>query len=114
MSLKGDGYRSADGGWVPDEGTKRILGTVRDAKGRSITKGVSCHVAPVQKALMSVSDMVEAGHVVQFGPTRSFCRNTDTGEEIDFVKRRGVYEITMNVMPAGTAASFRWQAHRGL
>ena len=114
MSLKGDGYRSADGGWVPDEGTKRILGTVRDAKGRSITKGVSCHVAPVQKALMSVSDMVEAGHVVQFGPTRSFCRNTDTGEEIDFVKRRGVYEITMNVMPAGTAASFRRQAHRGL
>ena len=112
LSKIGQGYRSADGGFVPDQGTRRLLGTIQGRKG-AIVKGISAHVAPVSKALMSVSDMVKAGHVVQFGPHRSFCKHMGTGDEIDFVHKNGVYELTMEVKDYAAAASaFGRQAGR--
>eukprot|EP00959_Pyramimonas_sp_CCMP1952_P407856 8547580-Pyramimonas_sp.AAC.1 len=33
MSAKGGGYRTANGGWVADEGTKEFIGSVRNSDG---------------------------------------------------------------------------------
>eukprot|EP00959_Pyramimonas_sp_CCMP1952_P201713 4218104-Pyramimonas_sp.AAC.1 len=64
MSAKGEGYRAANGGWVADEGTKELIGSVRNSGGSAQVRGIKARVAKVSKALTSVSEMVDAGHRV--------------------------------------------------
>eukprot|EP00959_Pyramimonas_sp_CCMP1952_P216218 4522244-Pyramimonas_sp.AAC.1 len=54
MSAKGEGYRTANGGWVADEGAKELVGSVRNSDGSAQVRGIKARVAKVSKALALV------------------------------------------------------------
>ncbi|CAK0838220.1 unnamed protein product [Prorocentrum cordatum] len=101
MSRRGEGYRAADGGWVPDCCTRELAGEITAAGGARVFEGIKARVAHVTKRLASVSEMVDAGHAIVFGRERSFARNESTGQEINFVRRNSVHE--MDVYPRAKA-----------
>ena len=55
--------------------------------------------AEVSRALVSVSDMVDAGHTVTFNQERSYARHEATGVEIEFERTAGVWTLEMDVEP---------------
>ena len=70
------------------------MGNIR---GSEEVRGVHAHVAQIQKGLMSVSAMVDAGHEVIFkkdpgGRDVSGAVSSD-GSFVPFVRRQGIYEI---------------------
>ena len=52
-------------------------------------------VTEVNKALPSVSRIVQAGNRVVFDPEGSYIEDTTTGEWIDIKEKNGFYALTM-------------------
>ncbi|CAK0890329.1 unnamed protein product, partial [Prorocentrum cordatum] len=103
MSAKGEGYMTANGGWVADEGTKELIGSVRNSDGSAQVRGIKARVAKVSKALASVSEMVDAGHRVVFDAGGSYAQNKSTGVIAPFQRRNNVYEMEVELMPYSKA-----------
>ncbi|CAK0896643.1 unnamed protein product, partial [Prorocentrum cordatum] len=110
MSAKGEGYRTANGGWVADEGAKELIGSVRNAGGSAQVRGIKARVAKVSKALASVSEMVDAGHRVVFDAGGSYAENKSTAVITPFQRRNNVYEMEMELMPYSKAKDVKGRA----
>jgi hypothetical protein len=92
-SRAGIAYRAANGQPVPDLGT-RVLSVVTE---HGKTRAMRARVCDVQKGLISVSEMVDAGHTVIFSKQKSFCRHDVTGEVTMFHRRNKVFEMELKV-----------------
>ena len=64
-----------------------------------VRKGIRASAAPVTKALLSVADMVDKGHVVIFSKKLSFAYHPQDKQYVDFVRRNTVFEFDMEVDP---------------
>lgn len=62
-------------------------------------RGLKARVCKVSKALMSVSEMVDAGNDVHFTKERSWAKHRVTGETVEFKRRNRVFEIDLKVRP---------------
>ncbi len=92
MSRTGSCYATANGMKVRDHGTRFLVGTVN-----GVRRGLRASAADVTKALASVSDMIDQGHVVVFSKARSFAHNPSTKETLEFRRRNRVFEFDMRV-----------------
>ena len=70
-----------------------------------VRKGLRASAADVSKALASVADMVDQGHVVLFSSGRSFAFHPKTQETIEFTRKNRVYEFEMEVEEYGGGQS---------
>jgi hypothetical protein len=95
MSQHGGAYRAANGQAVPDLGTRVLNTRTPDGQVRSM----KARVCPVNKGLLAVSEMVDAGHTVVFSKQHSFARHDQTGVITNFTKRNKVYELELSVLP---------------
>jgi hypothetical protein len=92
MSRSGACYVTANGMKVRNHGTRSLIGTVN-----GVRRGLRASAADVTKALASVSDMVDQGHVVVFSKDRSFAHNPKTRETMEFRRRNRVFEFDMKI-----------------
>ena len=107
-SKAGVPYYTASGGEVKDYGTRHLVGQIG-----GVRKGLRASAADVTKALASVADMVDQGHIVVFSGRRSFAYNQATKETIEFTRKNKVYEFQMEVEEYGGGRSgFPRQANR--
>ena len=58
-------------------------------------RDVTAQVCDVNKALLSVKKMVNAGNRVVFEPDGGYIENVHTGKKIDMTDRGGMYTIKM-------------------
>ncbi len=70
-----------------------------------VRKGLRASAADVTKALASVADMVDQGHVVVFSGRRPFAYNPTTRDTIEFTRKNKVYEFQMEVKEYGGGQS---------
>ena len=112
MSVNGEGYRTANGGWVVDEGTKELIGALPSADGKRQVRGLRTRVAAVSRALASVSEMVDAGHTVVFSKEMSYAKNLGTGVVTPLTRRNDVYEMELEVAPYHGAQSILEKANQ--
>ena len=92
MSRSGACYVTANGMKVRNHGTKSLIGTVD-----GVRRGLRASAADVTKALASVSDMVDQGHVVVFSKGRSLAHNPMMKETVEFRSRNRVFEFDMKI-----------------
>ena len=96
-SKQGEKYAAAGVGSAAifNEGERRIAFDVDGNRW-----GVRMQVAAVRKPLLAVSEMCDAGHDVHFLSTgEAYAVHRETGEITEFVRQKGVYEITAHVLP---------------
>ena len=91
--------RDCQGNAVPDHGIKQLAlklpnGTYNFAQ---VT------VAPVQKNLLAVSDLVKAGHEVVFGPRKAYIKNGSTGAMTPMREVNGTFEVDYELAPYAAA-----------
>ena len=94
MSASGKVYYTANGGRVRDLGTRRLIGKIGGRR-----RGLRASAADVSKALASVADMVDPGHIVLFSKDRPFAYHPKSKETIEFTRRSKVYEFYIEVEP---------------
>ena len=68
-------------------------------------------VAPVQKNLLSVAAMIDAGHEVVFRKSGSYIRNTKTGRWHSLRRVRNTYDVDFKLEPYTSAVSPPTQPH---
>ena len=90
--------RAADGQAILDLGNKEI--TLKDGYGHRIVRTA---VADVSKNLLSVAQLVDAGHEVIFSPKKSVIRHLQTGRVKEIERTNGVYEVSYQMEPYVTA-----------
>ena len=56
-------------------------------------------MADVRKNLLAVSQLVDQDHEVVFSKKGSYIRHTPTGWKIDMVRRNGIFEIDIDLVP---------------
>ena len=64
------------------------------------------HVCDVRKPLLSVGEMVDAGHDIYFGKQGSYALHRETGERTAIMRRNGVFVVDLEVeafKPGGSA-----------
>ena len=91
-SKRGVMYEVANGVRIPNLGEKSFQGYT-DAEG--IKRGIKAQVCDVNKALLSVSKLVQAGNRVVFDPQGSYIEDTTTGEQIWLQETGGMYTLKM-------------------
>jgi hypothetical protein len=82
-------YVCADGGRIPNLGEKLVGGVSDDGHKLSI----NFQVANVDKPLIAVAKLTEAGHEVWFGKTWGVIKHGTTGRCTGFSRKNGVYVI---------------------
>ena len=85
-----EGFRVADGTVIPNAGVKDGIIATQEW---STLKGIAFQVAPVNKALLSVSRMVDSGHRVVFDTEWSYIEDRKTGERTTLVRENGLYAL---------------------
>jgi hypothetical protein len=100
----GKKYRAANGQLIKDEGLRSLNAVVRSGN-RNVMRKVNCRVTQVNKMLLAVSKIVDAGNKVQFSEEESFIQNTKSKEKLPLRRENGVYVLDLEVMSAGTKVS---------
>ena len=103
-------YTTADGNKVYNEGQKSVVVSCMDG---SQQRSMTFQVAPVHKALGSVSQMVRNGNRVVFdadaaGRDVSFIQNKSTQEKMPMRLENGVYVVDLLVAPPDYRPSGAW------
>ena len=91
-------YEVANGVRIPNLGEKVFHGYT---DGEGIKRGVKAQVCEVNKALLSVSKLVQAGNRVVFDPSGSFIQDVGTGEQMWLQENGGMYTLKMWVPATG-------------
>ena len=81
----------ADGRRIPHQGEKTFKAVTNERPVMHMT----AQVCDADKALLSVSKMVKAGHTVVFDEEGSFIENKETGVWIPLEERNGLYTLKM-------------------
>ena len=90
--------RAANGQAIADMCNKEI--TLKDGQGHRIVRTA---VAGMSKNLLSVSQLVDAGHEVIFSPKGSVIRHLQSGRVEEIERHNGVFEVSYQVEPYATA-----------
>ena len=79
-------YTAANGKTMPNRGRKVVKVTTKEGQLRTM----NMQITDVNRALMSVAKICDAGHVVTFSSDRGVIRNKKTGEETKFRRENNV------------------------
>ena len=92
-----DGRRlmSAGGTEITNYGDRHVGLSGCDGK----TRILRCGVADVRKNLLAVSQLIDQDHEVVFSKKGSYIRHTPSGWKVDMVRRNGIFEIEMDLVP---------------
>ena len=88
---RGIQYEVANGVRIPNLGEKRFIGTSEEGVRRHIT----AQVCEVNKGLLSVRRMVQAGNTVVFTRSGSYIEDNGTGERMHMEERNGMYMLKL-------------------
>ena len=88
---KGVQYEVADGALIPNLGEKKFV-AVSDG---GVTRQMKAQVCEVNKALLSVHRVVQAGNRVVFSASGSFVQDEQTGETMELVEKGGMYMLRL-------------------
>ena len=88
---KGVQYEVADGTLIPNLGEKKFV-AVSDG---GVTRQMKAQVCEVNKALLSVHRVVQAGNRVLFLASGSFVQDEQTGETMELVEKGGMYMLRL-------------------
>ena len=112
MSRAGLKYRAANGS--PIENMGQVMALFDDSSGRRC--GLPFQVAAVERPLVSVTRLTEAGHSVTFTKDGGEIHHLSSGRRIPLLREKGVYILEMNVpkipAAAGADAGFPRQVKR--
>ena len=98
-SRKGTVYEVANGVRTPNRGEKSFIGTIEEWISRAIT----AQVCDVNKGLLSVRRMVDAGNRVALTKHGSYIEDPVTGEFMNLEERYGMYILRLwTKRPKGT------------
>ena len=92
---KGVQYEIASGELIPNLGEKRMEATTD----QGVVRGIKAQVCAVNKGLLSVAKMTEAGHKVVFSKHEAYIEDEETGERMKLVERNGMYTLRMWAKP---------------
>ena len=99
-SRRGVKYEVANGGRIPNEGENKFSGSSEEGIQRTLT----AQVCDVNKALLSVTRMVEAGNRVVFehngGGVGGYVEDTFTGERMHMKNVNGMFMLKLWVKKA--------------
>ena len=88
-SRRGGEYEVADGSRIPNEGEKTFEA---HAEGGAV-RLIKAQVCGVNKPLLSVRKIVEAGNRVVFGPRGAHIEDCSTGETLELQSVGGMYVL---------------------
>ena len=94
-SRSGVQYEVADGRTIPNLGEKQFV--VRSEEG--VVRDLTCQVCEVNKPLLSVHKVVQAGNRVVFEPGSAWIEDTVTGEVMMLQERGGMYLLSLRTEP---------------
>ena len=90
-------YTAAGGDMMPNRGCKRVKVTTKEGQLRTM----NMQITDVNRALMSVAKICDAGHTVTFNSDGGVIRNKKTGEETKFRRENNVYRMTVKLNELG-------------
>ena len=90
-SKRGVQYEVANGDLVPNLGEKQFIAEWEDGQKR----GLTAQVCDVNKALLSVRKMVQAGNRVVFDAEGSYIEDKETGECLKLQEQGGMYTLKL-------------------
>ena len=99
MQRAGGRYRAANGARIPNLGQQMVAFQSGDGHGCSLR----FQIAGVERPLISVSQLAQTGHRVEFGPREGAIVNTRTGRWIVLQKAGGVYVMKMRIRDGSKA-----------
>ena len=105
----GDFYTAANGDPIFNEGEKTLWVTSKDSYSK---RRMTFQLAKVNKALGSVSQIVQNGNKVVFDGSGSYIEADDTKERMWLTERNGVYVLPLRIAPPGDPSGkkdFTWQ-----
>jgi len=94
---KGVQYEVADGTLIPNLGEKKFI-AVSD---NGVARQMRAQVCEVNKALLSVHRVVQAGNRVVFAASGSYVEDEQTGETMELVEKGGMYMLKLWVKAQG-------------
>jgi len=94
---KGVQYEVADGALIPNLGEKKFV-AVSDA---GVTRAMKAQVCDVNKALLSVHRVVQAGNRVVFAASGSYVQDETSGETMALTEKGGMYMLKLWVKAQG-------------
>ena len=86
-------YTAANGDTMPNRGRKVVRVTTKEGQHKSM----NMQITDVNRALMSVAKICDAGHTVIFTADGGYIRNTLTGDETAFRCENNVYRMQVRV-----------------
>ena len=89
---------SKDGPRLVDRGRRKYV--IKDTSNGTV-RAMNVNVTDVKKPLLAVADLNDKGYDVHFLRTSAFAQKDD-GQRIDFVRRNGIFEYDVEVMPHRT------------
>ena len=89
QSRRGIQYEVANGVRIPNLGEKKLVGTSEEG----IRRHVTAQVCEVNKGLLSVRRMLQAGNTVVFTRNGSYIEDPQTGEIMYLEERQGMYVL---------------------
>ena len=92
-------YTAANGDTMPNRGRKVVKVTTNEGQ----SKSMNMQITDVNRALMSVAKICDAGHTVMFRDDGGVIRNNKTGEETKFRRENNVYRMTVKLNDVGFA-----------
>ena len=84
-------YEVANGVRIPNLGEKKFVGTSDEG----ISRQIVAQVCDVNKPLLSVRKMVNAGHRVVFDKDGSYVEDPATGEVMNIEEKQGMYVLRL-------------------
>ena len=90
-------YTAANGETMPNRGCKRVKVTTQEGQLRTM----NMQVTDVNRALMSVAKICDAGHTVTFTTDGGVIRNNASGEETKFRRENNVYRMLVKLNESG-------------
>ena len=92
-------YTAANGDMMPNRGCKRVKVATHEGQLRTM----NMQITDVNRALMSVAKICDAGHTVTFNHNGGVIRNNQSGEETKFRRENNVYRMTVKLNEQGFA-----------
>ena len=92
-------YEVADGTWIPNLGEKQVV-AVSDG---GLMRQMKAQVCDVNRALLSVHRVVQAGSRVVFSAQGSFVQDEGTGEKMPLEEKGGMYMLKLCVEAQGSS-----------
>ena len=90
-------YTAANGDTMPNRGCKRVKITTKEGQLRTM----NMQVTDVNRVLMSVAKICDAGHTVTFTTEGGVIRNNKSGEETKFRRENNVYRMRVKINEPG-------------